>query len=315
VVEKSGPPREAMRKKIRLTGLGVALTFLLPNFLGFLAFTAWPLIASFLMSFTSWDLLNPPRWVGLSNFVDLLGFHKSPDGWKANDPLFWKYFGNTLFFLIGLPINMVISLLLAVALNQNLRFTYVYRLIFFLPSILAGVAIFYLWRFIYNPQFGPINSLLAQIGIAGPDWLASPLWAKPALMLMGSWAAIGGTGMILYLAALQGVPKELYEAAEIDGAGFVHKFFTITWPSVAPVTFFILTMGLIHGLQSGFDAAYIMTGGGPYGSTTTLGYYIYRKAYELFEMGYASAIAWVLFALIFTLTALNWKRNKHAAGD
>lgn len=292
----------------------IAFWFLLPNLLGFALFTVWPLLASFVLAFTSWDLLTAPRWVGWSNFIRLLGFHHDGTGWAANDPAFWQYLGNTLFLMLNLPVNLLGSLFLALLLNQKLRGTYFYRLIYFLPSVLAGVPIYYLWRWIYNPNHGLLNSLLARVGIDGPDWLGSALWAKPALMLMGSWMAIGGSGMILYLAALQGVPKELHEAAELDGANAWQRFRHITWPAVMPVTFFILTMGIIYGLQSGLDYAYVMTGGGPNGATTTLGFYLYQKAYLRFEMGYASALAWVLFTLVLGLTLLHWRRGKHGLG-
>jgi len=293
-------PREVQNLK-------TALAFLLPNILGFLLFTAWPVVASLMLSFTSWDLLTPIQWAGLDNFRELLGFHRTVDGLAANDPYFWKYLGNTLFLLLALPVNMTLSLCLALVLNKKIRFTYLYRLVFFLPSVVSGVAIFYLWRWMYNPDFGLVNALLARLGLSGPRWLTDIHWAKPALMLMGSWMAIGGTGMILNLAALQAVPKELEEAAAIDGANAWQRFWVVTWPSVMPVTFFIFTMGLIGGLQSGFDMAYVMTGGGPFGATTTLGFYIYQKAYVFFEMGYASAIAWVLFLLILCVTLLNWR--------
>src|SRR5690606_3194124 len=160
--------------------LRAGLLFLAPNFLGFLLFTAWPVVASLLLSFSSWDLLTPPRWVGLENFTTLLGFHSTVDGWQANDADFWKYLGNTLFLLLGLPINIIASLFLASILSQKLRFTYVYRVIYYLPHLVSGVAIFYLWRWMYNPDFGLINGVLAAVGINGPDWLLNYYWAKPA---------------------------------------------------------------------------------------------------------------------------------------
>jgi len=284
-----------------------AVCFLLPNILGFFLFTFWPVVAAFLLSFTQWDLLTPPHWTGLTNFSDLLGFSHSPEGWRASDPLFWKYLANTLFLMLGLPLTMAASLGLAIVLNKKLRFSYAYRLIFFLPSILSGVAIFYLWRWIYNPDYGLFNAALASVGISGPNWLTDVRWAKPALVIMSLWLGAGGTGMLLYLAALQAIPVDLYEAAEIDGAGKWAQFRAITWPGVMPVTFFILIMGVIAKLQGGFEMAYIMTQGGPFGATTTVGYYIYTMAYENFQMGYAAAIAWVLFVIIFAITALNWR--------
>jgi multiple sugar transport system permease protein len=287
-----------------------ALWFLLPNLIGFLLFTAWPIFASLLLSFCSWDLLTPPRWVGLGNFVQLLGFHHDGTQWTANDPQFWHYLGNTLFMMLSLPFNIAGSLALAMLLNQKLGGTNLYRLIFFLPSILAGVPIYYLWRWIYNPNHGLLNMVLAEIGIQGPDWLGSALWAKPALMLMGTWLSVGGSSMILYLAALQGVPKDLHEAAHMDGANAWQRFKLVTWPAVMPVTFFIFTMGIIYGLQAGFDAAYVMTNGGPNGATTTLGFYLYQKAYFRFEMGYASALAWVMFVLVLGMTLINWRRSR-----
>lgn len=284
-----------------------ALAFLSANFLGFLVFTFWPVIASFLLSFSSWDLLTPPQWVGLANFTELLGFHHGSEGWRPNDAHFWTYLGNTLFLMLGLPLNMAGALCIAMALNRKIRFAYGYRLIFFLPSILSGVAIFYLWKWVYNPDYGLFNALLAQAGITGPKWLTDVHWAKPALIITSLWLHVGGQSMLLYLAALQGISPELYEAAEIDGAGPWQRFWSVTWPGLAPVTFFIFVMGIISGLQGGFESAYIMTGGGPDGATTTMGYYIYSKAYVEFQMGYAAAVAWVLFLLVLVITLINWR--------
>jgi multiple sugar transport system permease protein len=293
----------------KLSSHRAAFGFLLPNLAGFVLFTAWPILAALLLSFCSWDLLTPPRWVGLDNFFELLGFHASDDGWVANDPQFWKFLGNTFFMLLNLPLNIAGSLLLAMALNRKLAGAYLYRLVFFLPSILAGISIYYLWRWMYNPQFGLFNSVLGMMGLDGLTWLQSEGWAKPAIMLMQSWMAVGGTSMILYLAALQGVSKDLYEAAEIDGANRWQQFWAVTWPGVRPVTFFVFTMGVINGLQYGVDAVYVMTQGGPYGASTNLGFYIYRKAFVEFEMGYAAAVALVLFAIILGCTVINWKRG------
>jgi multiple sugar transport system permease protein len=270
--------------------------FLLPNFLGFLLFTSLPVLASLALSFFKWDLFTAPRFVGLHNYSGLM-----------RDRAFWYYAFNTAFLMLAIPVNMLGSLLLALVLNQKLRGIVVFRTIYFLPSIVAGVGTYVLWRWIYNPDYGLINMMLRAVGIQGPLWLQSIAWAKPALMFMGFWTAVGGHNMILYLAALQGVSPELYEAADIDGANPWQKFWAITWPLVSPTTFFILTMSVIGGLQGGFEQAFVMTRGGPAGATTTISYYIYNQAFAWNHMGYAAAIAWVLFAAVFVVTLLNWR--------
>ncbi len=284
-----------------------ALGFLLPNLLGFLCFTSLPVIASFLLAFTDWDILTPMKFVGLRNFIDLLGFHREGGALLANDPDFWYYLFNTVFLMMAIPIGIILSLCGAMLMNQKLRGIVFYRTIFFLPSITSGVATALIWRWIYNPDFGLFNSFLANLGIRGPDWLSSTTWAKPSLIIMGLWGAIGGYNMILYLAALQGVPQELYEASDIDGASRWQKFRHITVPMITPTTFFIFIMSVIGGFQGAFMSAYIMTGGGPAGATTTMSYFIYNNAFQWFKMGYAASIAWFLFILVFLVTLVNWK--------
>jgi multiple sugar transport system permease protein len=271
-------------------------SFLLPNFLGFLVFTSLPVLASLTLSFFDWDLFSTPKFVGLHNFAALL-----------RDREFWRYGFNTLFLMLAIPVNMLGSLFLAMVMNQKLRGIVVFRVIYFMPTIVAGVGTYLLWRWLYNPDYGLINAMLRVAGIEGPKWLQSVTWAKPALMLMGFWTAVGGYNMILYLAALQNVPLDLYEAADIDGASRWQKFWAITWPMVSPTTFFIFTMSIIGGLQGGFEQAMVMTGGGPAGATTTISYYIYNHAFAWNHMGYAAAIAWALFAVVFVMTLLNWR--------
>lgn len=290
-----------------------AYLFILPNLLGFLIFTSLPVLASLLLSFYEWDLIQwPPRFVGLGNFLDL-----------GQDASFRKYVLNTLVLMTGIPVSIMLSLFLAALMNQKLRGMLAYRTVFFLPSITAGIGTYLLWMSIYNPDFGLINWVLGRIwgaadwvvglvgiplpAFVGPRWLQDVAWAKPALIIMGVWGAMGGTNMILYLAALQNIPPELYEAAEIDGAGAWSRFWRITWPMVSPTTFFITIMGVIGGFQGGFNQAHVMTGGGPAGATTTISYYIYQNAYVWFRMGYAASIAWVLFLIVFTLTMVNWR--------
>ncbi|MBI5123886.1 MAG: sugar ABC transporter permease [Candidatus Omnitrophica bacterium] len=276
--------------------------FILPNFLGFLVFTLIPVILSLGLSLVSWDMLSMPKFVALSNFVNL-----------AKDPLFWKCVGNTLFLMLIIPVQMAASLMLALAMNQKIKGISFFRVLYFLPTITNGVAICLLWAWIYNYDFGLLNSLIVKLGsflnfpLNGIPWLTSTIWSKPSLMIMGLWIAMGGYSMILFLAALQGVPRELYEAAEIDGADRWHKFWAITWPMISPTTFFIAIMAVIGGFQGGFMQAYVMTGGGPNRSTMTLEYLIYNHLYIWQHVGYAASIAWFVFVVVFLITLFNWR--------
>lgn len=297
--------------------LRVALPFVLPNLLGFLLFTAGPVLFSLAIAFSNWNLMRsvPFAWTGLENFAQL---------WRDND--FWLYFANTVYFLIGMPVAIAGSLALALLLSQKIRGLVVYRTLLYLPSFTSGVALMILWKALYNPDYGPINYAIEALGFHAPQWLLSTqnvvglgvekvgfdakqlgLGARDAIVFMGVWTAIGGSNMLLYLAALTNIPQELIEAAELDGASRWQVFRNVTWPQLAPTTFFITVMSFIGGLQGGFEQARVMTGGGPAGTTTTLSYYIYTKAFEEFQIGYASAISWVLFAIIFAITLVNWK--------
>ncbi len=292
---------EKSRKKKILRDNLTGYAFLLPNAIGFLIFTFLPVIASFILAFFQWDGMSPlynAKFVGLANFINLL----------FKDKLFWKYFYNTLFFMLNIPIGMAVSLILALLMNQPLKGIVVYRTIYFMPVISSMVAVALLWRWIYNPDFGLLNSFLRMIGFKSvPQWLSSTEWAKPAIMIMWIWRG-AGYNMLLYLAALQGIPEQLYEAAAIDGANAWQKFWYITFPMLAPTNFFIVTMGIISGFQA-FGELYIMTSGGPAGATTTIVFYIYNKAFRFFRMGYASAIAWFLFFVMFIVTLWQWKRS------
>ena len=304
--------------------LAIALPFILPNLLGFMLFTAGPVLFSLCIAFSNWNLMRsvPFAWTGLENFVTL---------WHDKD--FWLYFANTLYFLIGMPFAIAGSLALALLLSQKIKGLVVYRTLLYLPSFTSGVALMILWKALYNPDFGPINYAIEALGLHAPQWLLSTqnivglgvervgfdakqlgLGARDAIIIMGVWTAIGGSNMLLYLAALTNVPQELTEAAELDGANRWQVFRNVTWPQLAPTTFFITVMSFIGGLQGGFEQARVMTGGGPAGTTTTLSYYIYTKAFEEFQIGYASAISWVLFSIIFVITVINWKfGNKEVA--
>ena len=309
--------------------LGIALLFLAPNLGGFLIFTLGPVITSLAASFTNWDLQRPGQthWIGLENFRELFA-----------DPQFWLYLCNTIYLMIGIPFSIAASLGLALLLNQKLRGIVVYRTLLYLPSFTAGVALMILWKALYNPDYGPINAVINGVlhglhiaSLSAPRWLGSlhnllglqpehlkpsshffGLGARDALIIMGVWTVAGGNSMLLYLAALANVPADLYEAASLDGAGKWSSFWNVTLPQLAPTTFFIVIMSLIGGLQGGFEQARILTQGGPAGTTTTLSYYIYTEAFERFQIGYASAVSWILFLMIFCFTLVYWRFGKEA---
>jgi len=290
-----------------------AYLFLLPNFLGFLVFTSLPVIFSLILSFFDWDILNPPKFIGLGNFIKLLGFSFNGKVILPNDPHFWYYIFNTVFLMLVIPLEIFGALIVALMLNQKIRGIVFYRTIFYLPFITSGVATAIIWRGILNPDFGLINTLIAKFGnlfhlnLQGPNWLSHPFWARISMMLVGLWTIVGGNNCLLFLAALQNIPRDLYEAAEIDGASSWQKFWKITWPLISPTTFFIAIMSIIGGFQGGFMLAYIMTGGGPGGATTTIEYYIFNNLYVFQKAGYAASIAWVLFLIIFFFTRISWK--------
>lgn len=263
--------------------------FILPWIIGFLAFTLGPMIYSLYLSFIDTDILTHSDWVGLDNFREMFA-----------DPLWSKSLRNTVYYTFVLvPLSTIGSLTLAVLLNQDIRFRSIFRTIYYLPSVLSGVAVALLWVWILNRDFGIVNGALRIFGIRGPAWLQSEVWAMPAMILMSLWG-VGGN-MIIFLAALQGVPSSLYDAAKIDGAGTLASFWNITVPMITPTIFFSLVMGIINSFQV-FTQAYVMTSGGPNNATLTQVLYLYRKAFEQFHFGYASAIAWVLFAIILVFT-------------
>lgn len=279
-----------------------ACAFLLPNLLGFLVFTLVPVIFSLGLSFVKWDILTAPTFVGFANFIKLAG-----------DALFWKCLANTLFLMMIIPIQIMAALGLALLMNRKIKGMTFFRTVYFLPTITNGVAICLLWAWIYNYDFGLLNNMIAGLGdflklpLKSVPWITSVKWAKPSLMMMGLWVMMGGYNMILFMAALANVPKVLYEAAAIDGTSPWQRFWYITWPMISPTTFFIGVMAVIGGFQGGFMQAYIMTGGGPERSTTTLEYLIYNHLYSWQHAGYAASIAWVVFIAIFFVTLFNWK--------
>ncbi len=277
--------------------LALGLAFASPWIFGFLVFTAYPIVASLYYSFTYFDTLSPPVWVGAQNYTRLL----------TEDPLFWQSLRNTLFMVVfGLPASLVAGLALALLLNQKLRGMAIYRTIFYIPSIVPTVASSVLWMWLLNPQIGLINKMLAAAGVQGPGWLTDPAWSKPALILMGIWGV--GSAMIIYLAGLQDVSQELYEAAEIDGAGSAAKLFHVTLPMLSPVIFFNLVMGIIGTFQY-FTQVFVMTHGGPEDSTLFYALHLFNKAFVDLQFGYASAMAWILFAITIAATALVFRSS------
>ncbi|RXG65816.1 sugar ABC transporter permease [Candidatus Atribacteria bacterium 1244-E10-H5-B2] len=273
--------------------------FLSPNLLGFLVFILWPIIASFGLSFTSWDLLTPIKWIGLENYKTLI-----------SDQVFWKVLWNTIYFTVGtVPFGIILSLFLAIALNQKIKGIKIFRAVYFLPVISSTVAVAIVWQWLYNPEFGLLNYLLNLVGIDGPSWLASITWAMPAVIITSIWRGIG-FNMLLFLAGLQGIPETYYEAAKIDGANWWVLFKNITIPLLSPTTFFVVIISIINSFQV-FDQIYVMTGGGPARSTSVLVHYLYQNAFQYFKMGYASAIGYVLFFLVFTVTLIQLKRAEN----
>jgi len=267
----------------------------LPWIIGFLIFTLGPMVVSIIISFEEYNILNPPRFVGSQNYVKLL----------TGDSLFWKSLYNTLYITVfGVPFGMVVGLLIALILNTKIKGITTFGTMFYLPAIVPIVASSLLWMWMYNPRFGLINFLLSQVGIEGPNWLSSKTWAKPAIIFMGLWGA--GAGMIIYLAGLQGIPKQLYEAASIDGANWWRKFANITIPMLTPTIFFNMIMSIIVHFQI-FTQAYIMTQGGPADSTLFYVFHLFNHAFRYFNMGYASALAWVLFIIILIATLIQFR--------
>jgi multiple sugar transport system permease protein len=263
---------------------------LLPSLLGMGVFYFLPVASSLVLSFAEWDLLTPIKWIGASNYIAVL-----------RDPVVQQALRNTLVFICGyLPSVVAIGLGLALLLNRKLKGRTVFRAIYFVPVVTSWVAVSLIWKWLLNPQYGLINFGLSLIGIKGPGWLFDPNWAMAGVILTTIWKDIGFV-TVIYLAGLQEIPENLTEAANLDGATAWQRFRTVTWPMLAPTTFFVTTISLISSFQV-FDQVWIMTQGGPAGATSTMVELIYKNAFSYSKMGYASAISWVLFVFIFVLT-------------
>jgi multiple sugar transport system permease protein len=273
-----------------------------PWIIGIIAFIAGPMITSGYLSFTRYDIVNTPEWIGLKNFTDIF----------TRDRLFWPSMMLTFkYALILVPFSLLGSLLAAISLNQGLKGTALYRTFFFLPHLTPIVAAAVLWAWLFNPDVGPINHMLRTwFSVEStPGWFRDPRWAFWGLVIMAMWGAIGGNSMLIFLAGLQGVPQELYEAASIDGAGTVSKFWNVTLPMLTPTIFFNMVLGIIGALKV-FAAAFVATQGGPAYATWFYALHIYTRAFRYFEMGYASALAWIFFFVMFVFTFIQFQASK-----
>ena len=276
--------------------------FLTPWLIGLLCFVLIPMLASAYFSFTSYDVVNTPKFVGLRNFREIF----------TKDRLFWPSMLLTFrYAIIVVPLSLIGSLLAAMLLNQALKGTVIFRTLFFMPHLTPIAASAVLWAWMFNPDVGPINYFIRNnLGIENaPGWFRDPQWAMTGLIIMAMWGAIGGNTMLIFLAGLQGIPQELYEAAAIDGAGPWAKFRSVTIPLLTPTIFFNLVLGIIGALRV-FTAAFVATQGGPVYATHFYALYIYEKAFRYFEMGYASALAWIFFFIMFVFTFIQFRSSR-----
>ena len=275
-----------------------AAVFLLPSLLGFLVFTLLPVLASLGLGFVKWNLVGLPEFIGLGNYDKAI-----------HDPMFWRVLKNTAVYTLGtVPTSMALSLALALALNQKIRGVTLFRGIFYLPVVAPMVAVAMVWRWLYNADFGVINYLLSLIGLPAIPWLTSTRWALPSVIIMSVWKGLG-YGMVIYLAGLQGIPQHLYDAAAVDGANGWQRFRYVTVPMLSTTTFFVMVTSVISSFQV-FGQIYIMTRGGPANASSTIVYYIYQNGFESFRMGYASALSWLLFAVIFVFTIVQFRAQR-----
>ena len=286
-----------MTKEMGRFGKGMA--FLSPWLFGFLVFTLFPLAMSLYYSFHQYNEMQPPRFAGLDNYANLM-----------RDATFWQAAGNTFTYgAMSIPAGLLVSLGLALLLNARIPGQMAWRAIIFMPSLMPVVASAMVWMWLLNSKLGLINVILGNLGIEGPAWLANPRWVMPALTMMSVWGV--GNAVVIYLAGLQSVPRDLYEAAELDGAGVLGRLWHVTLPMLSPVIFYNLVISIIGTFQY-FDMPYIMSniGLGPDNSAYLLSSYIYDNAFRYLRMGYASALAWILLLIIMALTALAFATSK-----
>lgn len=281
---------------------GTGFLFISPWLIGFVCLTGGPLLFSLYASFTNYNLTSKMDFIGIQNYVKMF----------ATDPVFWKSLGNTLYYVaMAVPLSCISAIFLATLLNQKVKGTPIFRMLFYLPTVLSGVAVYQLWIQLLAPKSGLINSVLRLIGIEGPSWLSDPAWTKPSLVLMRVWAL--GTSMLLYLSSMNSVSKELYEAADIDGASFWQKFKKITLPQISPIIFFDIITNMTGAFQV-FQEALVMSKNGkgdPAGSLLFYNLHIYEEAFTHYDMGYACAMAWFLLLIVMGITILNLAGSKY----
>lgn len=277
-----------------------AWLFLLPSFVGFCIFVFGAVVISFILSFLQWDMLTEAKFIGLQNYMRLL----------TQDKTFHLVLKNTIIFVLGtVPTRVILGLLFALILVRNIPARSFFRAAIFLPVIIPTVAAAMVFRWIFNADFGLLNEFLYNIGFSNlPRWFSDPSWAMNAVIILSVWKDVGFS-TVLFMAGLQGIPSSLYEAAWLDGANKWKSFIHITLPLLSPTTFFVIVINVISSFQV-FDQAYVLTGGGPGNATNTIVYYIYNNAFQWFRMGYASAVAWLLFAIIFFATLIQFRYQK-----
>lgn len=288
----------AREKKEARTGF----LFISPWLAGFICLTGGPLLFSLYASFTNYNMTSKMDFIGFSNYITMF----------TKDPVFWKSLGNTLYYVaLAVPVSCICAIFLATLLNQKVKGTGLFRMLFYLPTVLSGVAVYQLWMQLLAPQSGLINSFLRLLGLEGPSWLADPAFTKPSLVMMRVWAL--GTSMLLYLSSMNSVSKELYEAADIDGASFFQKFRKITLPQISPIIFFDIITNMTGAFQV-FQEALVMSKNGkgdPAGSLLFYNLHLYQKAFTHYDMGYACAMAWFLLLIVMTITVINLAASKY----
>jgi multiple sugar transport system permease protein len=289
--------RPRRRSKLLIREYIAFYLFASPWIIGLLLFTIGPMVTSLYLSFTDYAVIDRPKWVGLGNYVHMF----------TDDPLVWQALRVTATYSLGaIPLTLLVSFLVALLMHQQVYGVRVFRTIYYLPSVIAGVPVALLWMWILNPEFGLMNNFLRLFGIEGPKWLYSTTWVIPSFVLMSLWQV--GVPMVVFLAGLQSIPVHLYEAAEIDGAGLWAKFRHVTLPMMSPVILFVMIASIIDSFQT-FTPAFLMTNGGPANASLFYGLYLYNNAFKWFKMGYASALAWLMFLIILLLSGLVFRSS------